>query len=729
MLLALAGLGARLSAHAADDAPATLADVLVRANAPAPRTETILIDPTTSRPKSTLTAQAIDTLAPTFSDFGTLANMLPSFVSSAPNGNGFDAAKNMTLRGFPDGQFNVTLDGIPFADPDGFSHHSTSIFPASSLESLAIDRSPGSGSSLGYSGTGGTIALRSLAIAAEAGATVYGAWGSFRTYQEGVKLNTAAPAGDGQTGLLMNLQHLQSDGAMANAFGRRDDILLKAESRVAGARLTLFYSFDDYHFFNPPSVTSDQVASQGSGVGFGLNPGSPDFNEYAKTDRSTDFGYARLETGLVAGFGLSNTVYTYSYDNRGLSPNGDITAPKSWQVGGGFGVPATDVGGRLSTTRYRTVGDIFRLDRDIDDAKLRLHAGVWLEHARLKGRRDAIDLQTGIAYAANKTAGSSVLYDYRSTLATVAPFVDAEWQATPALTVRPGLRWQRVSRGFDAAVVPTSRPGTGGQIERRVPNLLPSLEANLALAPQTHVYAQWARGALVPNQSFFYTAKPALGNQAEPQTARALQAGVVQVVGPVRFTVDGYQIDLANYVSQTTDANKNTVFVNNGDVRYRGLEAEAVATLGGGFDVTANGSLLRATFGNDGMASPTQKAGDSIALVPAYTGFVGLFYRGGPWSGGVMAKFVGVEYQGAGGSGDGPDRRVAAYHYTNLSLTRTVDRVFGVSAASVTLQVDNLENRTAVTDSAGRAAIGAGGPLLVNVLARRSWTLAVHCSL
>src|SRR4029077_8052941 len=80
-------------------------------------------------PQSIVNERAIHEIASPVGDFGTVANFTPSFVSSAPNGPGFDAAKGQTLRGFVDGQFNVTMDGIPFADPDTFGHHSTSYFP------------------------------------------------------------------------------------------------------------------------------------------------------------------------------------------------------------------------------------------------------------------------------------------------------------------------------------------------------------------------------------------------------------------------------------------------------------------------------------------------------------------------------------------------------------------------------------------------------------------------
>lgn len=712
----------------ADDTSTSLAAVEVTGTAETQKPDLGRVSTELTRPQSLLTRQAIDTLAPKFSDFGTLANLLPSFVSSAPNGNGFDAAKSMTLRGFPDGQFNVTLDGIPFADPDGFGHHSTSIFPASSIEQLSIDRSPGSGASLGYSGTGGSLNLTSLAIPSRRAAELYGAYGSFATSQAGVLLHNAAPTQDGQTGVLLNVQHLQSDGAMAHAMGRRDDLLLKSESLFAGLKLTLLYSYDDYHYFNPPSVTTDQLGSAGSGVGFSLNRASPDFNEYAKTDRVADIGYARLQATPGEGLRLTETVYTYAYRNRGLSPNGDITSAKSYQVGGGFGVVPTDIAGRLSATAYRTLGNIVQVEREDDVGSLR--AGLWLEHSHLTGNRNAIDLTTNTLYNANVAAASPALFDYRAKLDVIAPYADYDWRPTASLDLRAGLRYQAVRRRFDASVVPSSRPGTGGEVSRSVHNLLPSVEGNYALAANTHAYLQWARGALVPNQSFFYTNRPALGNQAQPQSSEAVQGGIVYSTDRANFSIDVYQINLRNYVSQITDSNKNTLFVNNGQVRYRGVEVEANGELGLGLTAVLNGSLIRAQFRNDAMATATQRAGDTIPLVPSYTGLLGLLYRQSLWSGGVLMKFIGTEYQGAGGSADGPDRRIAPYHYINLTATRALDDLLGQQRhATVSLQVSNLENRTPITDSAGRAAVGPGGPLLMNVLARRGFTLSFRSDL
>ena len=718
------------SVHAvavAQDAPNTLDKVVIRIPAASSESGLTRIDLNASRPQSLLTPQAIQQIATPTSDFGTLANLLPSFVGSAPNGNGFDAAKSMTLRGFPDGQFNVTLDGVPFADPDGFSHHSTSVFPVSSIESLSIDRSPGGGTTLGHATIGGSINITSLAIPGAAGAQVYGAYGSFATSLLGVRLNTAKPVEDGQTGLLVNLQHMQTSGAMANNDARRDDMLLKSEFRIAGMKLSMLYSYDDYHYINPPSVTTDQLAQSGSGVGLGTTPRTPLYNQYAKTDRSADFGYASLQGELGSGISFSETLYTFAYKNRGLSVNGDVTLASSYQVGNGFGVPAIDIAGRQSSTAYRTVGNILQFERTNSGNTLR--GGLWIEHSHQDSLRNAIDLSTGTFYNANKGAGTSTLYDYGADLDTVQPYAEYEWKASSALTIRPGLRYQIASRKFSAAVIPTSKPGTNGQISRSVSSVLPSLEANYGFTPELHGYAQWSRGALTPNQNLFYTANPALGNQAEPQKSQALQGGVICTAGPVNLTAGAYLVDLKDYVSTTTDANKNTVYVNSGRVRYRGVEAEGNVRLGYGLSAVANASIIRAQFRDAGMVSSAQQPGDSIPLVPTYTALLGALYSNGPWGASLITKFVGTEYQAAGGSSAGNDRRVSPYKYTNVTVSRSLDEWLGKHNSNVSLQINNIANSTPITDSAGRSAIGASGPLLVNVLARRNVMLSFHYDL
>lgn len=675
-------------------------------------------------PRSMLSPQAIEKIATPFADYGTLANLLPGFVSSAPNGAGFDAAKNQSLRGFPDGQFNVTLDGIPFADPDGFAHHSTSVFPASSIDSLVLDRSPGSAVDLGYSTIGGSLHILSAALPARAGTRVYGTAGSWSTSLIGARVNSARPQESGQTGWLLNLQHMQSDGAMTLAFGRRDDALVKTETRLGDAVLSVLVSYDRYHFNNPPSVTTEQIAQFGPRFGFTAMPGVPTYAGYATTDRSSDFAYARLQLPL-SGWKVSETAYTYAYWNRGLSLKGDASSPTASNIGSGFNAPATDIGGRVGENRYRVVGNILQAELAVDPLTLR--GGLWLDHARQVNRRDALDLSTGLPYNANRSANSPVQFDYRATLSTVQPYAELEWQPAPEWSVKPGLRLQRARRGFDATVVPTSLPGTGGTVERTMSSTLPSLSVRRALSADTAAYLQLAKGALLPNQSLFYTATPAASNVARPQTSVAVQTGLRHAGKPWRGAVDAYVIDFRDYIAASTDpVTKITSFLNGGMVRYQGLEFEGQADLGAGWAAVGNASALRARYRQDGMTSAAQRAGDDVPLAPRYLGLLGLLFEQGDWSGSLLRKIVGPQYQGKNGSADGPNFRVGAYGYSNLSIQYALGERFGLRGGRLGLQVNNLEDRHPVTDTSGPSV---AGPLNVNVLPGRSLTLTFSADL
>ena len=678
-----------------------------------------------SSPKSQLSAQAIEQIATPFADYGTLANLMPSFVSSAPNGNGFDAAKNQSLRGFPDGQFNVTLDGIPFADPDGFAHHSTSVFPASSIDSMVMDRSPGSAVDLGYSTIGGSINIRSSQLPAAAGTRVYGAYGSYATSLLGVRLNTAQPQGDGQTGLMINMQHMQSDGALSGANGRRDDVMLKSETRLGPAVLTLLYAYDRYHFNNPPSVTTDQIAQFGPDFGFTDTPGATTYAGYNATDRTSDFGYARLQVPIAPSWKVSETLYTYAYNNRGLSLKGDASSATSSNIGSGFNAPATDIGGRVSDNKYRVVGNILQAEHN--DAMGSFRGGLWLDRARQKNYRQALDLSTGATYNANKAANSPLQFDYVADLTTVQPFAEYEWRPDAQWRIKPGLRHQSVKRGFNANVVPTSLPGTGGTIERTVNSTLPSLTTSYAFRPDTSAYAQVAKGALVPNQSFFYTSNPAVSNQAKPQRSLALQSGLRRAGEGWSGSVDAYLVDFKDYITASTDpVTKLTSYLNGGKVRYKGLEFEGNAVLGRGLSVVGNASVISAKFQQSGLTSAAQQAGDDVPLAPKYLGVLGLLYQQGDWNGSVLTKFVGSEYQGKNGSSDGPNFRVAAYSYTNLSIGHTLGDASKLHKLRLSFQINNLEGRHPITDTSGPSV---AGPLNVNVLAGRNYTVSLSADL
>jgi iron complex outermembrane receptor protein len=287
------------------------------------------------------------------------------------------------------------------------------------------------------------------------------------------------------------------------------------------------------------------------------------------------------------------------------------------------------------------------------------------------------------------------------------------------------MRWRDVTRDFDAAVIQNFLPGTPATVSRSVSSSLPSFDTTYRLGVGTRIYAQIARGSLDPSQAFFYTAHPALGNRAEPENALAEQVGLVQSGARYEVALYAYGIDFDDYVSTLTEGG-NTLYVNSGGVKYRGLETEGRLQLGAGISAVMNASLIKATFRDSFMTSPVQRAGDTIPFAPRYTGLAGLVYGRGRWRASLLAKLVGSQFQGRNGSADGAAYRVGAYSYTNMTVTRYLTDPHASREVTVTLSLDNLWNSDAVTDKAGPSAIG---PDLVNVLPRRSFMLSAAARL
>ena len=97
------------------------------------------------------------------SDYSQVLQMAPGTFSVSANGPGLGDTKTF-FRGFKDGYYSMTFDGIPFNDTNDPTHHSWVFFPAQTIGSTVFDRSPGSAASIGPSTFGGSVNLLSRAL-------------------------------------------------------------------------------------------------------------------------------------------------------------------------------------------------------------------------------------------------------------------------------------------------------------------------------------------------------------------------------------------------------------------------------------------------------------------------------------------------------------------------------------------------------------------------------------
>src|SRR5580698_10531353 len=96
-------------------------------------------------------------------DFGEIVQIVPGAFTTSTDGVGLGQSKTY-FRGFPDGDYDIDFDGIPFYDTNSPTHHSWAFFPAMWLGGIDFDRSPGTASTIGPTPFGGSIHLLSKAF-------------------------------------------------------------------------------------------------------------------------------------------------------------------------------------------------------------------------------------------------------------------------------------------------------------------------------------------------------------------------------------------------------------------------------------------------------------------------------------------------------------------------------------------------------------------------------------
>ena len=170
---ALAAEASAAEAGAADQGIAEGSNILVtatRVNEIAPATASLQ----TTQPQAIISRSFIEDSLPATADFNQIALISPSVSNfGGVNGAGLSESKAQ-IRGFQDGEYNVTYDGVPFGDTNDPSHHSNTFFPSNTIETLVVDRGPGNASNLGIATFGGSMNLFSRATREDASAELKG---------------------------------------------------------------------------------------------------------------------------------------------------------------------------------------------------------------------------------------------------------------------------------------------------------------------------------------------------------------------------------------------------------------------------------------------------------------------------------------------------------------------------------------------------------------------------
>ncbi|MFA5057704.1 MAG: TonB-dependent receptor [Opitutaceae bacterium] len=673
------------------------------------------------QPQSIISLDYIaNTVAPT-ADYATIANLAPSVSNVETNGPGLSESKHLTLRGFDDAQYNVTYDGIPFGDINDFSHHTTSYFPAKLVGRVVVDRGPGSASDIGYATFGGTIALFSKDPRTDAAFIPTLSYGSWNTFLGHFELNSGLLSALNHASLIASYQRMSTDGYRTHSDMQRDTYYLKYLQPIGkNTLLTFLSSYNRITFNTPGTVTQQQIDTLGRDYGLVSNPANPDYTGYNYQAKQADFEYLGLDTKWGDGWSLNDKVYTYYYNNESHEK------PKA---------KSGNILGRYKVNRYRTWGDYFLLTKAAETGTLK--TGVWIDYSRNPRFLYSLNYTTLGAFAID-TSGttqwkavngdpSTLGWDYRMVdwLKTFQPFAEYEWHPTRDLQINPGVKYVSFTRDLEAPVNQTS----GRQplnYDHTNTKTLPYLAANYRIDPSWSAYAQVAEGFLGPNLNQFYVADPTK-NTVKPEETMNYQLGTVYQTDRFNADVDVYYIDFSNYAySGPADANGDPLYwgVAKG-ADYRGAEAQATYTLGGGLSAYANGSINQATFKGSKLDVPT---------VPKATAALGLVYDHEGFFASCTEKFVGswVVYDTLTNpdvAGGGAARRAdsASCWIGDLAVGYSLkfDHTF-IRSVKVKFQVGNIFNEKAqVLDSIDSNPANAYAKDTFNVLPGRNYFLTV----
>lgn len=647
----------------------------------------------TTQPQSIISRAFIEeSVAPT-GNFNTIVTIAPSIATQpASNGPGLGDTKS-TLRGFVDGQYNVTFDGIPFGDANDPTHHSTSYFPAAVLGGVVVDRGPGNASNLGQATYGGSINLLSKVPSQERKFSAYTSVGNWNTRLQGLSYESGRLQNYGDATLQLNYQRLASDGYLTNNKIKSDNYMLKYQRPVGDASvLTLFAAYNDVATNvadNASGATLAQAAKFGKNYSLNNDPTSQGFVGYNRVSKQTDFEYARLQTEWGNGWETDNNLYTYYYKNytvAGASPTGysgtNLLAagatPNGVKVNGvSF---ANDIPGNDKLNQYRVTGNIFKATKKISSGLLRM--GLWYETAQSPRGGKVLDLTQNVV--------TSIKYDQHSSWSQYQPFAEYEWAAAPGLTVTPGLKYMNFTRSVNAAINQTT--GVPANFSQTYKSTLPFLTINQLIHPEMSVYAQYAKGLQVPALASLQVVGST--NSPTPQTTTNYQVGVVGKSDRFAWDADLYYIPFNNMIGSSV-VNGQTSFFNSGGAVYKGAEVQGTYVVGAGFSAYANGSINSAKYSANNAAGNIGR----VEKAPAMTAALGALYNSGPLTASLIYKRVGSSFAFAN---EPAAYLINGYSNTDLNISYLVKNpgVLGMKAVKLQLSVFNLLNQQNVTSIA-----------------------------
>jgi iron complex outermembrane recepter protein len=671
----------------------------------------------TETPKSEIGSEYLREFTPPDADYSEMIQIAPGVVSYDSNGVGLGQG-TIYFRGFIDGDFDLTWDGIPEGDTNNFTHHSWVWFPGEWIGSIDFDRSPGTASTIGPATYGGSINLLSPEVPSQQSIQPEVTYGSFNTLLLDGQYSTGMLGPKKNVGLTMDVHRLSSDGFETGNDIDQNAGDIKVLWKASDSTTVTGYSGVVHLFSNAPNNAPYRAQVDTYGWNYMLetnDPTSAFYKAYNTNTIPTDFEYVGVRSALGHNWYLDVKPYTYSYynhqyyandtgnDTTGLAtgPNGSsgyITQANCAPVSAGGGVTGNLHCAIDKLNSYRKYGETSTISQTSKYGVFR--TGLWYEWSTTDRYQIPSDPITRYDQPVPK-------FHENYWINSLNPFVEFEWHATQKLSVTAGYKYayynfalrQYADDGGVVGTLPNNAPYVSS--EKGFGASLPSVSANYRLMSNWSVYGDFGKGDEIPPSSLFDVAGggPEVGAVGSPMMTTAYQGGSVVKLNRLTLDADYYAVKFQNnYIAYTTANPNNPAYDLNEyylgpDSITQGFEAEANASLTHGVNFYANGTVGKATYTGDGVPS-----GLNVSDTPAYTQGLALTYQNKGLDLGIIEKRIGDYYDG-----NGPYNNqvyIAPYNNVNMFFNYTIRRNSFFDQSKLGFGINNLFNSENITDVA-----------------------------
>jgi len=649
--------------------------------------------------KSEISPEFIQNFSSPVADYSELLNMAPGTFSVNPNGVGLGHGK-IYFRGFKDGLYTMSVDGIPFNDTNDPTHHSWAFFPSQFIAGIDFDCSPGSAATIGPTNFGGSINMLSRSVPYTSDIRATASYGSFNTRMLALYLDSGQFGGkDKKSSLVINLHQMLSDGYQTYNYQKRVAGFMKYQYRLnERTTFTVFCGLVDL-WTNTPNLkgpTRAQVALFGDDYLMSGDPSRTDYYGYNFYHVQTDFEYFGIHSDLGHGWNLDNKMYTYRYWNKQNYQNGATITTTS----------AID-----KLNGYRKVGDVLAVSHESRRGILR--TGLWYEWAYTDRYQIPSDPRTWV-----DTPLGNFHENFNTT--SLQPFAEYEYKVTRALSVTGGVKLADYLLNFtqfadNGKTVGSLNGAPYVKHDTSYRKWSPSLDARYKVRGNWTTYAQFATGSVIPPTSVFDFKNAQVAVLPKPTTVKTFQAGSVVKFNRVTLDVDAYYSHFQNPYASTPDISGEPIFYQTGPSNTKGVEAESNILIGYGFSVYLNGTIGRARYAQTGLY---------VANSPQNTETVGLTYRVKNWDLGFFSKRIGPMYNDNGAVNQAV--AIDPFNVTNLFLNYTVRGDSYLRGTKFRLGINNLLDKHSIVGVTPALANSALSPNdILTLMPGRSVSLTV----